>query len=164
MAKQVKNQLITRLPTSEELALRDASPTQSQDLVASQHDESISRRTSVPIDTSSCDGPGIALLFGKFVDLYQDLRSLDPDTTKLTRQCCDACRTFVLRALASLEADLVPCVQGLEQVDQHVFNGVAVQASQDHGISSRKTSPVPSKKKSPRVHVIPDSSDSSEVD
>jgi hypothetical protein len=164
MAKRVKNQLITRLPTSDELAMRDTPSSQLQDGTASEHGKSPSQRASVATDAPSCDGPGIALVFGKFVDLYQDLRSLDADTTKLTRQCCDSCRNFVLRALASLEADLVPCVRGLEQVEQHVFDGAEVEPSQDHGISPRKRTPVLNKRNGPRHHVIPDSSDNSEVD
>lgn len=164
MAKRVKNQLITRLPTSEELALMDAPSTQPVEGTVSQHDSSSSDRTSMPAAHPSCDGPGIALIFGKFVDMYQELRSLDTDTTRLTASCCDTCRSFVLRALASLEADLVPCVRGLEQVEQHAFDGYEVGPSQDHGISPRKQTPLPSRRVGPRLHVIPDSSDSSEVD
>lgn len=164
MAKRVKNQLITRPPTSEELALMDAPPTQPVEGTVSQQDNPLSDRTSLPATPFSCDGPGIALIFGKFVDMYQELRSLDTDTAKLTSSCCDACRGLVLRALASLEADLVPCVRGLEQVEQHTFDGHDVRPSQDHGISPRKQAPPPSKRIRPRLHVIPDSSDYSEVD
>jgi hypothetical protein len=46
--------------------------------------------------------------------MYQELRSLDTDTAKLTASYCDTYRNLVLRALASLEADLVPYVRGLK--------------------------------------------------
>jgi hypothetical protein len=164
MAKRVKNQLITRPPTSEELVLMDAPPTQLVEGTVSQHDSSPSDRTSLPATRLSCDGPGIALIFGKFVDMYQELRSLDADTAKLTASCCDSCRVFVLRALASLEADLVPCVRGLEQVEQHTFDGHDVRPSQNHGISPRKQAPPSGRKVGPRPRIIPDSSDTSEVD
>jgi hypothetical protein len=95
--------------------------------------------------------------------MYQELRSLDTDTAKLTASCCDTCRSLVLRALASLEADLVPCVRGLEQVEQHTFDSHDVEPSQDHGISPRKQAPPSGRKVEPRIHIIPDSSDTSEV-
>jgi hypothetical protein len=95
--------------------------------------------------------------------MYQELRSLDTDTAKLTVSCCDTCRSLVLRALASLEADLVPCVRGLEQVEQHTFDGYDVGPSQDHGIPPRKQALPSGRKAGPRIHIIPDSSDTSEV-
>ena len=154
MAKRVKNQLITRLSTSEELVLMDAPPTQLAEGTVSQHDSSSSDRTSLPATRLSCDGPGIALFFGKFVDMYQELRSLDIDTAELTAGYCDTCRSLVLRALASLEADLVPCIRGLEQVEQHTFDGHDVGMSQDHGISPRKQALLSGRKVGPRLHII----------
>ena len=164
MAKRVKNQLVTRLPTSEELALKDVPPMQPVEVTVPQHDSSLSDRTSLSATRLSCDGPGIALIFGKFVDMYQELRALDTDTARLTASCCDTCRGLVLRALASLEADLVPCVRELEQVEQHTFDGHDVRPSQDHGISPRKQATSSGRRVGPRLHIIPDSSDSSEVD
>jgi hypothetical protein len=164
MAKRVKNQLITRLPTSEESVLMDESLTQPVEKTVSQDDRSLSDLTCLPATRFSCDGPGIALIFGKFGDMYQELRSLDTDTAKLTASCCDTCRHLVLRALASLEADLVPCVLGLEQVEQHTFDGHDVRPSQDHGISPRKQATSPGRRVGPRLHIFPDSSDSSEMD
>jgi len=160
MVKRFKNQLIRRLPTSEELAEVNSSPqlTQSSaggDDVPPQHMGALS-------GDSTCDGPGIALIFGKFVDLYQELRSVNNDTARMTARCCDSCRVFVLRALASLEADLVPCVHGLEQVEKHLYDGSEVRPSQDHGVSPRKVTP--GRKGGPRIRVISDSSDNSEVD
>ena len=70
MAKRVKNQLVTRLPTSEELALKDVPPMQPVEVTVPQHDSSLSDRTSLSATRLSCDGPGIALIFGKFVDMY----------------------------------------------------------------------------------------------
>jgi hypothetical protein len=61
--------------------------------------------------------------------MYQELRSLDTDTAKLMASCCDTCRNLVLRTLALLEADLVPCVRGLKQVEQHTFDGHDVRLS-----------------------------------
>jgi hypothetical protein len=96
--------------------------------------------------------------------MYQELRTLDTDTTKLTASCCNTCRGLVLRALASLEADLVPYVRGLEQVEQYAFDGYDVRPSQDHGISPRKQAISSGRRVGPRLHTIPDSSDSSEID
>jgi hypothetical protein len=70
MAKRVKNQLITRLPTSEELVLMDAPPTQLAEVTVPQHDSISSYRTGLPTSRLSCDRPGIALIFSKFVDMY----------------------------------------------------------------------------------------------
>jgi hypothetical protein len=49
-------------------------------------------------------------MFSKFVDMYQELRSLNTNTAKLMASCCDTCCSLVVHALASLEADLMPCV------------------------------------------------------
>ena len=73
-----------------------------------------------------------------------------------------SCRVFVLRALASLEADLVPCVHGLERVEQHLYDGSEARPSQDHGVSPRKATP--GGKGVPRMQIISDSSDNSELD
>jgi hypothetical protein len=70
MAKQVKNQLITRLPTSKELVLMDAPLTQLVEGTISRYDSSLSDRTSLPATCLSYDGPRIALIFGKFIDIY----------------------------------------------------------------------------------------------
>jgi hypothetical protein len=80
----------------------------------------------------------------------------------MTARYCDSCRVFVLRALASLEADLVPCVYSLKRVEQHLYDGSEVPPNQDHGVSPRKVTPAG--KRVPRVHVVPDSSDGSDVD
>jgi hypothetical protein len=61
--------------------------------------------------------------------MYQELRSLDTDTTKLTASYYDTCYSLVLHALASLEADLVPYVRGLKQVEQHTFDSYNVRLS-----------------------------------
>jgi hypothetical protein len=164
MMKRFKNQLIRRLPTADELATLDSPPQLTQSSVGSTggRDGISSRHTGALSDDSTCGGPGIALVFGKFVDLYQELRSTNTDTPRMTARCCDSCRVFVLRALASLEADLVPCVHGLERVEQHLYDGSEVRPNQDHGVSPRKATP--GKRGVPRIHVIPDSSDSSDVD
>ena len=163
MVKRSKNQLVRRLPTSDELAALDSSPqlTQTSAGSAGGHDSVSSRHTGALGDHSTCDGPGIALVFGKFVDMYQELRSGNTDTARMTARCCDSCRVFVLRALASLEADLVPCVHGLERVERHLYNGSEVRPSQDHGVSPRKVTP--GGKGVPRMQIISDSSDDSEV-
>lgn len=88
-----------KIASSEELALVDTVPSQPPEGTASQHDNSLSQHSHVSTATlCSCDGPGIALIFGKFVDMYQELRSLDTDTAKLTASCCNFGRIFVLRA------------------------------------------------------------------
>jgi len=165
MVKRVKNQLIRRLPTAEELAAAEMPSSELLPKAATQSDDdSPAQYDSQPASKASCDGPGIALLLGKFVDLHHELRSLDTDTVRLARQCCDSCRVFVLRALASLEADLVPCVQGLEQVSKHVFDGSEVQPSQDHGISPRKKLPASEPRGNLDFYVVSDSSDGSDGD
>jgi hypothetical protein len=110
MVKRSKNQLIRRLPTADELAALDSSPRLTQSSVDTTGERNVAshRHTDASGDGSACDGPGIALVFGKFVDMYQELRSTDTDTARMTARCCESCRVFVLRALASLEADLVP--------------------------------------------------------
>lgn len=72
MVKRFKNQLVRRLPTSDELTALDSSPRLTQSSVGSAggHDGISSRHTGAFGDNSTCDGPGIALVFGKFVDLY----------------------------------------------------------------------------------------------
>jgi hypothetical protein len=127
-----------------------------------RHDGILPRRTGALSDDSTYDGPGIALVFGKFVDLYQELRSANIDTARMTARCYDSCCVFVLRTLASLEADLVPCVYSLEQVEQHLYDGSEIRPNQDHSVSPRKVTPAG--KRVPRVHVVPDSSNGSDVD
>lgn len=165
MVKRSKNQLIRRLPTSDELVSLDSSPQLTQSS-AGQHDGVSPQHTGAlgdgSGDGSTCDGPGIALVFGKFVDLYRELKSANTDTARMSARCCDSCRAFVLRALASLEADLVPCVHGLERVEQHLYDGSVVRPSQDHGVSPRKATP--GGKGIPRMQIISDSSDNSELD
>lgn len=94
--------------------------------------------------------------------MYQELRSTDTDTARMTARCCDSCRVFVLRALASLEADLVPYVHGLERVQQYLYDGKTIRAGRDHGVSPRKTTP--GGKGVPRMRAISGSSDASKVD
>jgi hypothetical protein len=159
IVKRSKNQLIRRPPTANELVSLDSSPRLTQSSVDTTGERGVAsrRHTDAPSDGSACDGPGIALVFGKFVDMYKELRSTDTDTARMTARCCDSCRVFVLRALASLEADLLPCVHGLEQVEKHLYDGRTVQCSQDHSVSSRKTTP--GGRGVPRMRVIVDSSD-----
>ena len=76
-----------------------------------------------------CDGPGIALVFRKFVDIYKELRSTDTDTARITARCYDSYRVFVLRALASLEANLVPYIYRLEQVEKHLYDSKTARSS-----------------------------------
>jgi hypothetical protein len=72
MVKRFRNQLNRRLPTSDELAAVDSSPQPTQSSVGSagRHDGVSSQHTSASGDGFMCDGPGIALVFSKFVDLY----------------------------------------------------------------------------------------------
>lgn len=164
IVKRSKNQLIRRPPTAYELVSVDSSPQLTQSSVSSTGERHIAsdRHTDASSGGSACDGPGIALVFGKFVDMFQELRSTDTDTARMTARCCNSCRVFVLRALASLEADLVPCVYRLEQVEKHLYNSKTVRSSQDHGVSSDKTTP--GGRGVPRMRVIVDSSDDQEMD
>jgi hypothetical protein len=111
---------------------------------------------------STCDGPGIALVLGRFVDLYQELRSVNTDTARMTARCCDSCRVFVLRALASLEAGLVLCVYGLERVKPHSNDSSEVRPRQDYGLSQRKA--ISRGKGIPGMQITSDSSDNLEMD
>lgn len=72
MVKRFKNQLIRRLPTSYELVVVDSLLQLMESSVgsASRHDGVSSQPTSALGNDSTCDGPSIALVFGKFVDLY----------------------------------------------------------------------------------------------
>ena len=72
MVKRFKNQLIRRLPTPYELVAVDSSPQLTQNSVGSagRHDGVSSQHISALGDDSTCDGPSIALVFSKFVDLY----------------------------------------------------------------------------------------------
>jgi hypothetical protein len=63
-------------------------------------------------------------------DLPRDVLFQITADAKLAASCCHSCRILVLRALASLEADLVPCVRGLEQVAQHTSGGDEIRPSQ----------------------------------
>lgn len=74
MAKRVEKQLITNLPTSEDPALRDARSSEPQDSSTSPNDELSSQLSSVALYAPSCDEPGAASTFDKFLDFYQDLR------------------------------------------------------------------------------------------
>jgi len=58
----------------EDSALGDARSSEPQDNSASPDDELLSQRTSVALYAPSCDGPGAASIFGKFMEFYQDLR------------------------------------------------------------------------------------------
>jgi hypothetical protein len=69
-ARLVKNQLITKPLTSVELAVVDSSLMQSAEGTVSQHGKSLPDRTSLPPTRLSCDGSGIAQVFGKLVDMY----------------------------------------------------------------------------------------------
>jgi hypothetical protein len=185
IVKRVRNQLVRRLLTSEELIEADPSPqpiTTTQNSITSvgRHDSDLTprysgnlpprhdgnlpprhdddllpRHNSIRDDDSGCNGLVAALTLGKFVDLYQELRSVDSDTAKIAARYCNPCRILVLRALASLEADLVLCAQGLRRVERHLYNSDKVPPGQDCGTSPRRAT---------RIRVVPDSSDDSEVD
>jgi len=72
-------------------------------------------------------------------DLYEYFHQHGAYTTELVASCCDKCRPPVLRALACLKADLIPCVSELEGVKQHLSNDQEIPPSQDARISSVKT-------------------------
>ena len=149
LLKRVKNQLIRKPIDIEPDSLADKQ-TPPPDDPSSQlrvdestppPDETSPDETSTECNPGppSCDGPGIALLLAKFADLYDDMRSHDPDTVRLVQRCCDSCRSYVLRALASFKGDIMPCVEGLQRVDRHIFNRHEIPPSQDHDISPHKS-------------------------
>lgn len=148
LLKRAKNQLL-RKPVEVEPHSSDDKQTPPPDDPSSQlrvdeltppPDETPSDEISTECSPGppSCDGPSIALLLVKFADLYDEICSHDPDTVRLVQRCCDSCRGYVLRALASFKGDIMPCVEGLQRVDRHVFNRHEIPPSQDHGISPHK--------------------------
>jgi hypothetical protein len=103
--------------TSEEMAEVDSSQQLTQSSVGSvgRYDDVSFQHMGALGRESTCDGPGIALVSSKFVDLYQELGSVNTHTARTTARCCDSCGVFVLRALTSLKAGLVLCVQRCSQ-------------------------------------------------
>jgi hypothetical protein len=69
-----------------------------------------------------CDGPPVALMFRKFVDLLDEMPSLDKDTGVDSR-CCDACRSLVAQGSAYLLSELVRRANELEKVKMHTVDG-----------------------------------------
>jgi hypothetical protein len=66
------------------------------------------------------DGLGITLVFGKLVNLYQELSPVNNENARMTAHYCGSCLVFVLCGFASFDADLVLCVHELEQVERYL--------------------------------------------
>jgi hypothetical protein len=58
-----------------------------------------------PRQRPTCDGPAIALMFRKFVELFDEMPSLDNDEGSKQRYC-DICRPLVTRRSALLHSEL----------------------------------------------------------
>ena len=114
------------------------------------------------INMRKCDGLGITLVFGKLVDLYQELSPVNNESARMTAHYCGSCLVFVLCGFASFDADLVLCVHELERVERYLYDGCKVRPSRVRGVSLRKDTP--SREGVPRGQIISDSSDSLEVD
>lgn len=89
------------------------------------------------LPSSTCDGPGVALLLHKFIDAFHDMSTLDDDP-EADHRCCEQCRPKVLRAFKILEDVLLPCAEDLEKVQGHHYGDGDVEASQIIDISPRK--------------------------
>lgn len=90
----------------------------------------------------TCDGPAVALMFRKFVDLFDEMPSLDSDASAESR-CCDNCRPLVTEKSARLRRKLVQWAADLERVRIHTSHGHEVALSQDHGVSPARNKSVP---------------------
>lgn len=97
-------------------------------------------KTDRPLPT--CDGPAVALMFRKFVDLFDEMPSLDNDACAESR-CCDNCRPLVKEKSAHLRRELVQWAAGLERVQIHTSRDHEVSPSQDHGVSPTKDQSIP---------------------
>ena len=119
MIKRVKNQIVRK-------PIEDAVP--SQDSHTLQADRSTSSSSPAPdhrehsSTSPPCPGTRIARLLDKFVGLYDDIRSHDPDIVRVAGDCCVECRGHVLHVLASLKADVLPSMAALTLVESHVFH------------------------------------------
>lgn len=144
MIKRVRDQLIRRPVVS---AVDSPSPlaitpteTSRVDITITDVDGSTQRHASSPLPSPtppasptvdetppdspsprSCTGPAVAVQFDKVAQLCGDIRSGDPDTTRVVKDCCDSCRDHVLRLLASLKADVLPSIEALRQTRTHTF-------------------------------------------
>jgi hypothetical protein len=109
-----------------------------------------------------CNSLGITLVFGKLVDLYQELSLVNNEAARMMAHYCGSYLVFVLCGFASFDADLVLCVHELERVERYLYDGFKVRPSRVRGVSLRKDTP--SREGVPHVQIISDSSDSLEVD
>jgi hypothetical protein len=101
-----------------------------------------------PRQRPTCDGPAIALMFRKFVELFDEMPSLDNDEGSKQR-CCDVCRPLVARRSAILHSELEKWAAELEDVRSHTSRGDEIVPSREHNISPLKQAP----RKSPLVPI-----------
>jgi len=83
----------------------------------------------------TCDGPAVALMFRKFIELCNEIPSLDNDGAS-ERKCCDACRPLVIQDFSRLRSELENWAAELERVESHTSDGEVIDPSQEHDISS----------------------------
>ena len=126
---QSENETSSSQPPSTQPPSAQRTKTTSQDLVAKRRHP-------------KCDGPAVALMFRKFIDLFDEIPSLDTDAGAESR-CCDVCRPLVTAKSAYLRSELLQWAVKLEGVQVHTSDGVEIPPSQEHGISPSKKQPVP---------------------
>jgi hypothetical protein len=143
MVKRVKNSLVRKpveVTSSEpQLSAGSVPPSAQQPLPASKAPQGVSeasqRRSKRPSPT--CDGPAVALLLHKFIDVFHDMPSLDNDP-KADHRCCETCRPKVLKASKVLEEVLKPCAEDLEDVENHRYGDDSLVMSQTNDNSTHK--------------------------
>jgi hypothetical protein len=109
---------------------------------SAQHTTPASRGLETSQRPLTCDGPAVALMFRKFIDLFDEMPSLDTDAGVESR-CCDVCRPLVTEKSAYLRSELLQWAFELEGVRVHTSGGDEISPSQEHGISPSKKQPVP---------------------
>jgi hypothetical protein len=126
---QSQNETYSSQPPSTQPPSAQPTKTTSQDLVAKRRHP-------------RCDGPVVALIFRKFIGLFDEMPSLDTDAGAESR-CCDVCRPLVTTKSAYLRSELLQWAVELEGVQVHTSDGEEISPSQVHGISPSKKQPVP---------------------
>ena len=92
----------------------------------------------------TCDGPTVAKMFRKFVDLFDEIPSLDLDP-HAKNKCCDACRPLVVKRSAYLHDVLLQWAAELEDIQEHRYDNEETSTSQHHDISPIKNRAKPFK-------------------
>lgn len=85
----------------------------------------------------TCDGQQVALMFRKFVDLLDEMPSLDMDP-EASSKCCDVCRPMVVDRSARLRHKLACWANQLAAVEKHTIQETKTLSSQVDDISPCK--------------------------